>query len=54
MLQKLLEAYRSQLESEKHIFKLSEHEESRFGQQMKELEKSLSELTLQDEKTKSN
>lgn len=53
LFQKLLEAYRTQLDSEKHIYKLSEHEENKFCQQNKDLEKSFAELTTQDEKTRS-
>lgn len=44
---KLLTAHKSQCLAEHHLFKLSEHEESKFKRMVKEAEKSLNEQTLE-------
>lgn len=49
---KLLTAHKSQYSTEHHLFKLAEHEESKFKQILKETEKTQKELTSQQESFK--
>lgn len=49
---KLLTAHKSQFSTEHHLFKLAEHEESKFKQILKETEKSQKELTEEKENLK--
>ena len=51
---KLLSAHKSQYTTEHHLYKLSEHENSRFKQMLKEVEKTQEELTQRGESLKSN
>lgn len=49
---KLLTAHKSQYSTEHHLFKLAEHDESKFKQILKEAEKSLKDLSAQQEASK--
>jgi hypothetical protein len=49
---KLLTAHKSQYSTEHHLFKLSEHDESKFKQILKEAEKTHKDLTAQQENFK--
>jgi hypothetical protein len=49
---KLLTAHKSQFSTEHHLFKLAEHEESKFKQILKETEKNQKELTEEKENLK--
>lgn len=51
---KLLSAHKSQYTTEHHLYKLSEHENSRFKQMLKDIEKTQEELTQRGESLKSN
>lgn len=50
---KLLTAHKSQYSTEHHLFKLAEHEESKFKQLIKETDKELKELSTHEENLKS-
>ena len=51
---KLLTAHKSQFSTEHHLYKLAEHDESKFKAILKDTEKTEKELTAQHESLKSN
>lgn len=51
---KLLTAHKSQYSTEHHLYKLAEYEESKYKQLLKDINKSLKELTVEEESLKSD